>query len=280
MQLREDRFVPSKRLTMRFTLTLQMTGPARVLPINYQYPLHGWIYRTLQRAEAAFSRFLHDEGYRLGHRSFKLFTFSTLRGEPYRIYKEEQRIAFEGRELQLEVSFWLPAAAEHFVRGLFMGQRFRLGDVLSQVALEVVRIEARPRPLFIDTMSYRATTPVVVSRHVEGRKHPQYMAPDQEGYAARLLTNLQRKAEAVGVALPAVVFHPHDTGFAEDWNFAVPGAFRKKGITVKQHTPEQNKIIGYTYDFTLTAPPAVQQLAYYAGVGEDNSMGFGYISDK
>ncbi|WP_367281913.1 CRISPR-associated endoribonuclease Cas6 [Tunicatimonas pelagia] len=50
-------------------------------------------------------------------------------------------------------------------------------------------------------------------------------------------------------------------------------------MVVKQHTPQQNKIIGYTYNLTLTAPPEVQQLAYYAGLGEDNSMGFGFLEE-
>ena len=258
---------------MRFRLVLQVIGTHRVLPINYQYPLHSWIYRTLQRADADFSQFLHDQGYGTGHRTFKLFTFSSLTGTPYRIFRKEQRIGFYGDELYLGVSFWLPEAAEHFVRGLFAGQQFRLGDAVSQVALEVVRIEAMPRPTFAPVMHYQATTPVVVSTHEPGHKHPQYQAPDAPSYAERLLMNLRRKAE---VAFTEATPTPNNE-WAGTWNFAYLGKFRKKGVTVKQHTPQENKIIGYTYDFTLTAPLMVQQLAYYAGVGEDNSMGFGYI---
>nr|WKN34410.1 CRISPR-associated endoribonuclease Cas6 [Tunicatimonas sp. TK19036] len=268
---------------MRFNLTLQIIGQNRILPINYQYPLHSWIYRVIQQANAEFSQFLHGEGYRLGDRQFKLFTFSQLNGEPYRIYKKEQRIGFYGNELQLGISFWIPEAAEHFIRGLFMGQQFRLGDRLSQVDFEVVRIEALPRPLFEEVMHYRTATPVVVSVHVPEHKHPQYRAPNDEGYAQRLLMNLQRKAEAVGLSLPmtsATAFHEGKLDFADEWKLDLSGPFRRKGIFVKQHTPMQNKIIGYIYHFEMIAPPEVQQLAYYAGLGEDNSMGFGYCDVK
>ena len=291
---------------MRFNLVLQITGAHRTLPINYQYPLHSWIYRVIQQSNATFSHFLHEKGYSAtrvpvdddhrvtsssrktatadetalvgkGAPSFKLFTFSQLTGKPFRIFKEEQRIAFYGSELSLGVSFWLPEAAEHFIRGLFMGQRFRLGDSISQVDLEVVRIEAMPRPLFSEVMHYRTISPVVVSVRTPDRKHPQYIAPDDDRYPTQLLRNLLHKAEAVKLEVSAT-----DRGdvSSEEWQLAIQGPFRKKGILVKQHTPMQNKIIGYTFDFALTAPFAIQQLAYYAGLGEDNSMGFGFLAVK
>ena len=262
---------------MRFNLILRITSQQRVLPINYQYPLHSWVYRVIQQADAEFSRFLHNEGYTLEGRRFKLFTFSQLKGEPYRIFKKEERIGFYGSELQLGVSFWIPEAAEHFIRGLFTGQQFRLGDKISQVDLEVVRIEALHRPTFNKGMRYRTVTPVVVSKRVPDRKHPQYLLPNDKEYAQRLLMNLQRKAEAVGLSLTAPTMVSKE--LAEHWELNLISPFRKKGILVKQHTPMQNKIIGYIYDFTLTAPPEVQQLAYYAGLGEDNSMGFGYVEE-
>lgn len=53
---------------MRFTLILHITSRNRILPINYQYPLHSWIYRVIQTVDAEFSRFLHDEGYGVGNK--------------------------------------------------------------------------------------------------------------------------------------------------------------------------------------------------------------------
>lgn len=270
---------------MRFNLTLQIIGSGRTIPINYQYALHSWIYRVIQRADAEFSHFLHEQGYQQGEKRFKLFTFSQLTGKPFRLFKEEQRIAFYGTEgaapqLRLAVSFWLPEAAENFIRGLFLGQRFSLGDVISQAEMEVERIEAMPRPVFGEVMQYQAVTPVVVSIREPDRKHPQYLPPDNEIYTGQLMKNLQHKAEAARLTVPMVAIAGENKIWTDGWRMKRTSPFRKRGITVKQYTTMQNKIIGYTYDVELTAPPKIQQLAYYAGLGEDNSMGFGFLEIK
>jgi len=65
---------------MQFKLTL-CGNKGQFIPINYQYPLSACIYKIIERADAAYSLFLHDTGHRVGQslKSFKLFTFSNLR---------------------------------------------------------------------------------------------------------------------------------------------------------------------------------------------------------
>ena len=282
---------------MRFTLILRITSRNRILPINYQYPLHSWIYKVIQSANAEFSRFLHDEGYRLGHKSFKLFTFSPLTCLPYKIYPQEQRIALQGQETTLQISFMISQAAEHFIRGLFAGQQFSLGDEISQVAFEVARIEAHPRPVFTETMCYRCLSPIVISTKTEGRTHAQYLHPEEEQYPDLFLRHLvQKHAAAVDAAAvnAATVSQLTDINNipeweatersaaqrdAANWQFRLLNKPRKKGIHIKQHSREHTKVIGYLYDFELTAPPEVHEMAYYAGFGEKNSLGFGMCED-
>lgn len=297
---------------MRFNLILHITSGGnatpvghdrrhsiqnRVLPINYQYPLHSWIYKVIQSADAAFSRFLHDEGYRTGHKSFKLFTFSPLSCQPYKIYPQEQRIALLGEEVKLQISFLIHQAAEHFVQGLFAGQQFSLGDPISQVDFEVVRIEAQPLPDFKETMHYRCLSPVVISQHEAGQAHAQYLYPEESQYADLFLRHLVQKQ----AALPQAIAVDTDASWGEKdrasprgasaevdtaavdtarwaahrWQFRLLNKPRKKGIHIKQHTPEHTQVVGYLYDFALTAPPMIHKMAYYAGFGEKNSLGFG-----
>ena len=73
---------------MRFSLTLQVLSHNKLLPINYQYEL----YSVLQTADAKYSRFLHDSGYLNGSHSFKLFTFSPLHIQPFRLHGKTQQI--------------------------------------------------------------------------------------------------------------------------------------------------------------------------------------------
>ena len=254
---------------MRFKLTLRINSRQRILPLNYQYPLHAWIYRTIQQADADFSRFLHDEGYASGSKKFKLFTFSPLRCKPYKIFQKEERIRFDGDEVALQISFMIDQAAEKFIMGLFMGQRFSLGDQISQVDFEVVRIEAQARPVFQETMRYRCLSPVVISVKEEGKDQPQYKGPEHPDYAKLFLNNLAEKYSVV----------PQLAGITEaskdDWQFRLLNKPRTKLIHIKQHTEAATQVKGYEYDFELTAPAEVQELGFYAGFGEGNSMGFG-----
>lgn len=260
---------------MRFNLILHITSRNRILPINYQYPLHSWIYKVIQSADAEFSRFLHDEGYRSGYKSFKLFTFSPLSCQPYKIYPQEQRIELKGQEVQLQISFLIDQAAEHFIRGLFAGQQFSLGDTISQVDFEVVRIEAQPRPDFTETMRYRCLSPIVISAKEEGQYHAQYLHPEDRLYADLFMRHLVQKQAAI----PQAVDIATNTSWSEEaWKFRLLGKPRKKGIHIKQHSRHHTQVIGYLYDFELTAPVEVHEMAYYAGFGEKNSLGFGMAS--
>ncbi|MFP4097134.1 MAG: CRISPR-associated endoribonuclease Cas6 [Cyclobacteriaceae bacterium] len=254
---------------MRFKLILHITSSKRVLPLNYQYPLHAWIYRTIEQADADFSRFLHDEGYASGSKKFKLFTFSPLSCRPYKIFRQEERIAFQGDEISLQISFMIDQAAEKFIMGLFMGQRFSLGDPISQADFEVVRIEALPRPEFKEKMRYRCLSPVVISVMETGKAHAQYKGPAHPEYEKLFLNHLAEKYKAVPQLAGSIPDSP------QDWQFRLLSKPRQKLIHIKQHTEAATKVRGYQYDFELTAPAEVQEMGYYAGFGEKNSLGFG-----
>ncbi|WPP51835.1 CRISPR-associated endoribonuclease Cas6 [Catalinimonas niigatensis] len=266
---------------MRFNLILHITGRNKVLPINYQYPQHSWIYRVIQSADAEFSHFLHEEGYVHGYKKFKLFTFSPLTSKPFKIFKEENRIGLYGEEVQLQISFLVNQAAEKFIMGLFMGQQFSLGDQISSVDFEVKRIEAQPRPVFQERMRYRCLSPVVLSVSEEGKAYAQYLHPEDERYASFFMRHLAQKQASVPQLTHAdnnaweVGCRSAGCPPANDWQFKLLSQPRKKGVHFKQHTPDHTQVIGYQYDFELTAPPEVHEMAYYAGFGEKNSLGFG-----
>lgn len=63
---------------MRFKLTLHLFKPGAILPINYHYPVSAWIYSRICSADIAFAEWLHENGYSLDSKHFKLFTFSEL----------------------------------------------------------------------------------------------------------------------------------------------------------------------------------------------------------
>jgi CRISPR-associated endoribonuclease Cas6 len=79
---------------MRVKLTLFLTKRGSVLPVNYNYFLTSFIYKILKNSSYNYSRFLHEEGYRLegSCKGFKLFTYSMLMCNRVRI--EDEKINF------------------------------------------------------------------------------------------------------------------------------------------------------------------------------------------
>ena len=106
---------------MRINLTFK-TQIGSILPINYTYALSSFVYKTLQQANEEYSEWLHNQGYQLGHKQFKLFTFSELQLPKYQRF--EDRFILQGDILKLTVSFYADEAMKNFVTGLFEQQTF------------------------------------------------------------------------------------------------------------------------------------------------------------
>lgn len=259
---------------MRFSLTLQPIGPDRVLPINYQYPLSAWFYRVLDRSDAGFAQWLHDEGYRFEGRRFRFFCFGDLDLRPFR--REGDRLRLLGREVRLLVSFALPQGAQHFLQGMFAEQVLWLGDRRSGVDFQIDRVETLPEPTFLARqLRLRTASPVVVSRPND-RGHADYLPPDDPEYAERLYLNLTSKLQAYAAVegKQTASFLPHARDVFDVELLSEP---RSRLVTVAAGTPRQTQVRGYHYEFDLICDPTWQKVVWDAGLGEKNSQGFGLV---
>lgn len=75
---------------MQAEITIQLQEPL-ILPINYNHILQAVIYRALSTMPS-YSAFLHDVGFQLNDKQFRIFTFSQLKGQ-YKIF--ERHIIFQ-----------------------------------------------------------------------------------------------------------------------------------------------------------------------------------------
>jgi CRISPR-associated endoribonuclease Cas6 len=262
-------------MRIRLTITPLNTGPS-VLPVNYQYPLSAWIYKVISQGNHAFARFLHERGYGSGNKSFRLFTFSMLDFTQGRYRVFDDRVQFEGTAITMVVSFLIPAALDHFISGLFKNQQFTIGDRQSRASFLVSGVEVLPQTVISQEMSFRTLSPVLVSEQVEGRKNARYMVPDEEHFGKMIIGNLVNKLTAVAEADPDMSAPGAEHNITQNTNgFRLLSAPRKKGVIIKADTPQQTKIIGYLFDFEITAAITLIQVGYHAGFGEKNSLGFG-----
>jgi CRISPR-associated endoribonuclease Cas6 len=262
---------------MEIALTLHHSENI-LLPINYQYEVSSWIYKVLSRSDTRFATWLHSQGYTTQNsgRQFKLFTFSRLRSQPFKILPERNAICFQGNRTELNIRFLVDDALQHFVRGLFENQYFGLGAPGFQpIDFEVGTVEVLQAPSFESWMRFRARTPIVVSECEEGMRYAQFRSPNYTGYSHLLLNNLVHKLESA-TFLTGQNRILHDVQGC-NLAFQCLSPPRQKKITIKSGRPGQSEIIGFEFDFEITAPAPLLRLGYYAGFGEDNAQGFGYV---
>lgn len=254
---------------MRFKITFNRTGKQRMLPVDYQYYLSAWIYKVIARANPEFARFLHGTGYSDGKRQFKLFSYSPLDFGRPQFWKEKSLFEINSNEISLQVSFYLPEAAEYFIIGLFNNQQLFVGDKFNGIDLTVSQIERLPEWPVAQMMRYRAISPVVISVKAEGEKYSRYLSPLDITYQQFIRNNLEQKWKTIPQEMTIT------NGASID--FALMNQPKSKLITIKPYTPEESKVRGYLFDFSLTAPVEIQQMVLASGIGEKNSMGFGWV---
>lgn len=252
---------------MRFKINLHRPSNQRMLSFDYQYYISAWIYKVLQQADEDFATFLHQQGYGNGNKHFKLFNYSPLYFGKPKLWKEKSLFEITTNNVSLQVSFYLPDAAERFIVGLFNNQQVFIGDKFNGINFTVSQIERMPEPLLNETVHYKAFSPVVVSLNSDD-KYATYLSPDYNDYALLLKSNLNQKINTLpNTQLPL-------TNFQFDWQLT--GQAKSKLITIKPGTPQQSKVRGYKYPFTLTASPEIHQFILSTGLGEKNSTGFGW----
>lgn len=258
---------------MRFRLTVETTSKNRIIPVNYQYELSAWIYKTIHFGDAGFADWLHKHGYTDGKKQFKLFTFSNLSFGKYKVSGDRLEILSEPIELNL--NFYTNQAAEPFITGLFRNQEFTLGDKLSQVNLNVKSIEKLPEPEWHSTMRLRTESPVVISiRETPESKSALYLSPESDNYEEYFLKNLTSKFMAF-MNNHAGSSQVINFGKNEEPRFRLLGKPHQKVIKIKANSAAETKIKGFMYEFEFTAPVELMKLGYYSGFGEKNSLGFG-----
>ncbi len=261
---------------MRFRINLEKMGRGDFLPINYQYELSSAIYKVIDRADGAFSQFLHEEGYVAFGKQFRLFTFSRIDFQGFKVIPDAGRISHYGNNAGFTISFLIDKAAEEFIRGLFMAQELVIGDKISQIQYTVTTIEAVAPPHFIETMQYRSKSPLFIRRkRIDGGE--DYLYPDDPDYGILLTQNLISKAKAFASSVG------DDSDLEEvlpDFSFRPVGKIHKNGVKIKQLTPQQSMLIGYMFEFEFRAPLALQEIGYYAGFGHLGSQGFGCVEMK
>ncbi len=260
---------------MRFQLTLECKKLPALLPVNYQYPLSAVIYHILQNANADFANFLHDTGYGQGFKSFKLFTFSDMI-TPFKMCGDRMQLLTD--KATLNICFYLPDAAENFIKGLFMNQEIQIGDQISRVHFQVSQVEVVAEKL--NAQAYQKIILQPMSPVVAGIKNEKgiytYLDPHDPEFAESLIYNWLQKYKAIYRADEATLEKMKSQVQLKVLLFSNPPQSRL--VTIKAGTIEQTKIRGFKkFRIEVIATGKLLNIALGAGLGLYNAQGMGCV---
>lgn len=255
---------------MRLKLELY-SKETKVLPFNYHYQFSSAIYLLLKFGSPEFSSFLHNQGYKLNGKPYKLFTFS-VKFEKYRTTQNE--IILESPRIYLTVtSPRIDDFIKNFVIGSFERTFFFISIGGNENKFLIKNMELIPEPVIKEEMKFSLQSPMVLSTVSEynGKLSQYYLRPNEIDNINRILTiNLQNKYE--------LVYNKKSKGKIEiewDENYLQRHPRITKKITINEFGLHPVEIIGIQAPFEIKGDPNLICIGYQCGFGEKNSMGFG-----
>jgi CRISPR-associated endoribonuclease Cas6 len=226
------------------------------LPISYNYYLQSMIYHAI---DPELADFLHDQGFTVDNRVFKLFTFSRLFGE-YEINKEKKTISFSGA-IKLYISSPIEIFCQSIANGLLTKNLLNIGK--DQV--EVKQIMAKQYSVEDNKIVLRTLSPTTIYSTMlrpDGRKYTCFFQTGEPDFEQILSENLRKKYQACyGKEAPL-----------GDIRVKILGQTKMELINYKGFA-----IKGYSGRLSLEGPNELLQMAVDAGIGSKNSQGLGCV---
>jgi CRISPR-associated endoribonuclease Cas6 len=240
---------------MRLKILLESQKPT-LIPWDYRTTLTRAIYEILAVSDPNYSQWLHDEGFRRGSKVYRLFVYSDFQPSHYKAEKDG-----------LYVSQWLTwqvASPDNRLIDNFEDGLKKKDQVLQlfQNTFNIVDILRLELPSFSDSLIFHTLSPIVVATGDKQKsRHAIYLSPHQPEFTQALERNLIAKWEA---------FHK------ETWNG------REFGVRVWNPDKRLLRVFdinvrAWNLKVQIWGSEELIRFAYYAGLGEKNSQGFGMV---
>ncbi len=227
------------------------------LPIHYNHILQGFIYKNI--FDDNFREFLHEKGFQLEGKTFKLFTFSQLYGK-YFYDREKREITFTD-QVELTVSSIIDDFNQEFLKTLIYNKNLKLNNQ----PVEVTGILVKDNNLKTNGAIIQTLSPITVysTVHVNGRKRTIYYFPEDSLFQKYVRDNLLKKATLIyGKSFKNSYFHIKP----------VEGKISKNNLYFKQFI-----VKGTSGVFEICGDEELINTALNCGLGSKNSQGFGCI---
>lgn len=240
-------------------LTITFTAPEPVeLPVHYGHLVQGMIYRGMEHP--LLSRYLHEQGFQLGKRRFKLFTFSRLMGQKAYFNRAKKTLALTP-PLKLVICSPISFIMQELGTGFLRQGQIRIGTArlsVKEISTAAPKVETdRIRVRLLSPMAVYSTLP-----SADGRKYTYYYSPFEPKFGELTGSNLIKKHYLIHGGPPlSEIF------------FIRPLQVIEKDYTITYY---KNFIVkGWMGMYELQGDPALLRIALTAGLGAKNSQGYG-----
>lgn len=262
---------------MRLKITLKNITSG-VLTYNYYYLLSAAIYKLLRLSSPEFSSFLHDIGYKLNGKSYKLFTFA-LRFESFKAKNSYINLLSKKAYLYISAPL-IDEFIQNFIQGTFEYRTIELATKETKNIFEITLIETLQEAEFSDEMYFRLLSPVILSTKKEemGILRQYYLRyHDDDRELNRIFSrNLKNKYRI----LTGSDADGKEISFQWDFEYIKNKLVKGKRMTMKQTIkegrPDQTEVIGNLIPFKVKGDTDLIKTGYECGFGSMNSLGFGY----
>lgn len=235
---------------MQLVVHIRLDEPL-VLPINYNHIVQSIIYNALSILPD-YADFLHNSGYMLGKRNFKMFQFSQLNGG-YRIY--DKQIIFDST-VSLEIR-----SPEPLLINLLAESFYCYGITFGYTRYTDIELELYDYTIEESELLIQMKSPVTVYSTDRETRQTYFFHPDEPEFFEAVNYNFQRKYLAYFGVRPgsSLKMEKHESGKLKKFVTNYQGSY----------------VIAWFGQFKLSGQRKYLDLLYQTGLGAKNSQGFG-----
>lgn len=232
-------------------LIVQNSGDMPIsLPVNYNHLVQAAIYSNISRELADF---LHDKGFLLGKRSFKLFIFSRLLG---RHFIDGGTITYSDK-----ITLYVSSPLEKFIQELANTMLKRGFIVLGNNRLRITELSFPPKPKIGNEVKIDTLSPITVYSTLltpEGKKKTYYYSPYEKEFSKLIDANAKKKYFILNKR-------------------KIKSKLAANPLKVKEVLVmyKDTVVKGWSGSFYLKGPKSLIETVYETGLGSKNSQGFG-----
>lgn len=245
---------------MRIKLTYEiLEGDKIVLPNHYNYYLQGLIYHTFSNE---LSNKLHKDGFLLGKRRFKLFTFSRILEKGKLIKKDSNDYLIFGKK----ISFYFSSPKDDIVENLGEMSFKRREFILYSNKIYLSQLEIMTPPKLESGVFIKVLSPITIYstfKREDGEKIIHYYNPYDKVFQRLIEENAKKKYRLIYEKEPNEL-----NLFIRPYRFSLE---KNRAVIFFKNNPVE----AWTGIYELSGSPILISVTYDAGIGCKNSEGFG-----